>query len=88
MKFYMFLRVSVRQTGILYVFMSLSDKVDYVGFCESAWSFCESECETKLNFVCSCESEWNVVYFCESECETKRNFKKEFSYVFLSLSVR
>ena len=41
----MFLRVSVRQSGILYVFMSLS---------ETKWTFvcfCESECENWLKLI-------------------------------------
>ena len=37
--------------------------------------FCESECETKWNFLrffdSECETKWNFVSFCESECETK-----------------
>ena len=34
-------------------------------------SFCESECETKYNFVSLSETKWNLVCFCESEFETK-----------------
>ncbi len=49
---YVFVSLSVGQSGIC-VFMSLSEtKWTFVCFCESAWSFCEPECETKCNFIC------------------------------------
>ena len=49
---YIFVSLSVRQSGILYVFMSLSEtKWTFVYLCESAWSFCESECDTKWNSI-------------------------------------
>ena len=48
---YIFVSLSVGQSGILYVFMSLSEtKWTFVCFYESAWNFCESECETKWNY--------------------------------------
>ncbi len=53
-------------------------KWTFVCFCESAWSFCESECETKWNFVFFCESEYETKVeffrFFDSECEAKWNF--------------
>ena len=93
--------MSVRKSGNLYVFVSLS---------ETKWNFvcfCDFECVTKLNFVCfcdfECETKWNFVWFCEYECETKWNCPicsgkqfevwwllkvfKNILYVFVSLSI-
>ena len=65
---YVFVRLSVEQNGILYVFVRLSG---------AFVCFYESECEIKLNFVRQSgtsyvfeslsETKWNFVFFFESE---------------------